>query len=135
MTTGTMMVCSQGVKLKVVEAVLDKAQGQGLVTTQDVHDMLISPATADAGCAYIDTLNDSLKGPATCIVSHAWASPWQDTVDVMRQVEAETPNTLFWLDLLTSCCRTLSPQAPRPGALMCNAPLPSTITTRLPCSV
>eukprot|EP00049_Salpingoeca_infusionum_P027673 m.33702 g.33702 ORF g.33702 m.33702 type:complete len:699 (-) comp9656_c0_seq1:297-2393(-) len=102
MTTGTMMVCSQGVKLKVVEAVLDKAQGQGLVTTQDVHDMLISPATADAGCAYIDTLNDSLKGPATCIVSHAWASPWQDTVDVMRQVEAETPNTLFWLDLLVS---------------------------------
>eukprot|EP00049_Salpingoeca_infusionum_P013099 m.245076 g.245076 ORF g.245076 m.245076 type:complete len:694 (+) comp15357_c3_seq2:259-2340(+) len=97
---GTNSPHPQGVKLAAIEALLEQATARGYSTTTEVCNGFVKPLTESNQCAYIETIDASFVGPATCFISHAWKYDLADSVDVMRQVEAEKPNTLFWFDLV-----------------------------------
>lgn len=79
------------------------------LTTTDVCETIIKPATASQHCAYVDLLRDTkdaatgqpVLGKATVFVSHAWKYEINDAIATMVEFAAQNQNTpqYFWFDL------------------------------------
>jgi hypothetical protein len=88
------------------------------MTTEDVCNTLIKPATLDRRCSYAELLlRDEANpqrylGPATVFVSHAWKYKFLDLVATMEDYEMdEDPGAMFWIDFIPNNQHTATSQA------------------------
>ena len=72
------------------------------LTSRELCDLVIKPATASRSCAYTSILwehSPQLLSAATCFISHAWSRPFNEILDAVYQYEEKHPNTYYWFDL------------------------------------
>lgn len=88
------------------------------MSTEDVCNAIIKPATLDGRCSYAELLQqdgDSAQrylGQATVFVSHAWKYKFLDLVDTVEDYEQEEdPGAFFWIDFIPNNQHTATSHA------------------------
>jgi hypothetical protein len=81
------------------------------ITTEDLCNVIIKPATLAQRCAFLDTLRGrtdssgkSATGKATVFVSHAWRYRVNDVINTMLDFASANPDTdhYFWFDIFVN---------------------------------
>lgn len=80
------------------------------LTTADVANEIVIPATLAKACALIDVVSPDDVGPASWFISHAWSHSWKDTVSAV-EAAGVGPHDKVWIDV---CCNNQHKAETRP---------------------
>lgn len=96
-----------GVKLSYWKAFLDACGADALqgLTSTDVCEQFIKPATEATRCSYCELLQthrSDAVGVATVFISHAWKYAFLDVLDALRSHFVTQPDVIIWFDLFSN---------------------------------
>ncbi len=94
-----------GVRLSFYQEFIEHCGGKSAfegLTTTDVCEKFVKPATAELRCSYCDMMrltNSPAVGMATVFISHAWAYRFLDVCEALMFHFKDNLDTIVWFDL------------------------------------